>query len=144
MLFWAYRSAGSLIAISDYLYVLKWGRQGLEVINDLPSMPELTKWIRLKYSSRSFWIGVPDSKILRRHCNLLRATYVWFSQFLRRWPCVRKQTCAATRRSYYSIFLYLRPEITFMHFNTSPLTSSHITSPTLLLCSTAACSRNVS
>ena len=30
----------------------------------VPSMPVLTKWRRLKYSSRSFCMGVPESRIL--------------------------------------------------------------------------------
>ena len=31
---------------------------------DTPKMPALTKCRRLKYSSKSFWIGVPDRRIL--------------------------------------------------------------------------------
>ena len=31
---------------------------------DTPKMPALTKCSRLKYSSKSFWIGVPDRRIL--------------------------------------------------------------------------------
>lgn len=47
----------------------------------LPRMPLLTKWTRLKYSSRSFWIGVPDSNIRRSTFSSLRALYVWLSEF---------------------------------------------------------------
>ena len=74
----------------------------------VPSIPVFTKCSKLKYSRRSFWMGVPDSNILRGVCRLLSAVYVRFSQFFRRCP------------------------------------SSHITMPTLLLCRTGACRRNVS
>ena len=50
----------------------------------LPRMPALTKCTRLKYSSRSFWIGVPDMSTLRWELIALRAWYVWLSEFLSR------------------------------------------------------------
>ena len=53
---------------------------------DSPSRPPLTKLTRLKYSSRSFCIGVPDRRIRLWHWRELRAMYVWFSLFFNRWP----------------------------------------------------------
>ena len=51
-----------------------------------PRMPLLTKCSRLKYSSRSFWMGVPDNRIRRSALRLTSAWYVWFSEFFKRWP----------------------------------------------------------
>ena len=52
----------------------------------VPRMPVLTKCSRLKYSSRSFWMGVPESRTRREVWRWLRAVYVRFSQFFNRWP----------------------------------------------------------
>ena len=60
-------------------------------ITNLPSKPLFTKLTRLKYSSRSFWIGVPDNSNLRLHFNEFNAVYVWFSQFFSLWPCVKNK-----------------------------------------------------
>lgn len=52
----------------------------------LPRIPALTKWTRLKYSSRSFWMGVPDISTLLLALMAFRAWYVWLSEFFSRWP----------------------------------------------------------
>lgn len=52
----------------------------------IPRIPALTKWTRLKYSSRSFWIGVPDMSTLLWALMAFRAWYVWLSEFFSRWP----------------------------------------------------------
>lgn len=54
-----------------------------------PRIPALTKWTRLKYSSRSFWMGVPDMSTLLWADILFKLWYVWLSEFFRRWPCSR-------------------------------------------------------
>lgn len=54
-------------------------------------MPELTKCTRLKYSSRSFWMGVPEIRTRRGVFKLLRAWYVWFSEFFSLWPFEKKK-----------------------------------------------------
>lgn len=56
------------------------------VRGDLPRIPAFTKWTRLKYSSRSFWMGVPDISTLRWALMAFRAWYVWLSEFFSRWP----------------------------------------------------------
>lgn len=52
-----------------------------------PRIPALTKWTRLKYSSRSFWIGVPEMSTLLWALIRFKLWYVWLSEFFRRWPC---------------------------------------------------------
>ncbi len=48
----------------------------------VPSIPVFTKCSKLKYSNKSFCIGVPDNSILLAVCNFVKAVYVRFSQFL--------------------------------------------------------------
>jgi len=51
-----------------------------------PSTPGLTKLSKLKYSVRSFWMGVPDKITRRAVLRLLSAWNVWLCEFFRRWP----------------------------------------------------------
>ena len=53
----------------------------------VPRRPWLTKWTKLKYSRRSFWMGVPERSTRRLQFRATRAWYVWFSLFFNRWPC---------------------------------------------------------
>lgn len=62
-------------------------------------MPELTKCTRLKYSSKSFWMGVPEMRTRRGVFKLLRAWYVWFSEFFSLWPFEKQNTNATDESS---------------------------------------------
>ncbi len=43
----------------------------------VPKIPPLTKWTNEKYSSKSFWIGVPERSIRFFACKPFKALYVW-------------------------------------------------------------------
>ena len=94
----------------------------------------MTKWRRLKYSNKSFCIGVPDRSILFFVFNFVNAVYVKFSQFFSLWPytCIYIYMCVC-------VCLIMR----FCVYNNRS-TSSQMTSPTSPLCKTSACKRNVS
>lgn len=52
----------------------------------LPRIPEFTKCTKLKYSSKSFWMGVPDISTLLWAFIEFSAWYVWLSEFFSLWP----------------------------------------------------------